>query len=85
MAVRKNREEMIRLLLILVLLQACVSTPIIVEEEPNDQPMEVSTEVLISTTGAPIGIVVKKSAVDIQEVMELKELNDYHLELKDGS
>jgi len=33
---------MIRLLLILVLLQACVSTPIIVEEEPNDQPTEVS-------------------------------------------
>jgi len=33
---------MIRLLLILVLLQACVSTSIIVEEEPNDQPTEVS-------------------------------------------
>lgn len=73
---------MIRLLLILVLLQACVSTPIIVEEEPNDQPMEVSTEVLISTTGTPIGIVVKKSAVDIQEVMALKEVLEKVVDLQ---
>lgn len=73
---------MIRLLIILVLLQGCVSTPTIIEEDSNDQPMEVSTKVLLSTTGEPIAIVVQKNAVDVQEVMALKEVLEKVVDLQ---
>lgn len=73
---------MIRLLIILVLLQGCVSTPTIIEEASNDQPMDVSTEVLTSTTGEPIAIVVKENAVDVQEVMALKEVLEKIVDLQ---
>lgn len=55
---------MIRLLLILVLLQACVSTPIIVEE-PKEQPIEVS-----------------ENAVNVEEVMALKEVLEKVVDLQ---
>lgn len=73
---------MIRLLILLVLLQACASTPMIVEEETIEQPTEVETEVLRSTTGEPIGIVVTQNAVDVQEVMALKEVLEKVVDLQ---
>ena len=73
---------MIRLLVLLVLLQACASTPMIVEEETIEQPTEVETEVLRSTTGEPIGIVVTQNAVDVQEVMALKEVLEKVVDLQ---
>lgn len=73
---------MIRLLILLVLLQACASTPIIVEEKTNEQQTEVETEVLRSTTGEPIGIVVTENAVDVAEVMALKEVLEKVVDLQ---
>lgn len=55
---------MIRLLIILVFLQGCVSTPIIVEE-PKEQPIEVS-----------------ENAVNVEEVMALKEVLEKVVELQ---
>ena len=55
---------MIRLLIILVFLQGCVSTPIIVEE-PKEQPIEAS-----------------ENAVNVEEVMALKEVLEKVVELQ---
>ena len=58
---------MIRSLVLLVLLQACASTPMIVEEEKNEQPTE---------------IVVSENAVDVAEVMALKEVLEKVVDLQ---
>ncbi len=59
---------MIRLLIILVFLQGCVSTPIIVEE-PKEQPIEDKRKV-------------PDSAVNVEEVMALKEVLEKVVDLQ---